>query len=105
MKRRRTFTRDFKLEVLRACESGKSKAQVSREYEIHPTLINRWEKEYREDPDHAFQGRGNTYKAEARVAELETLVGRLYAENALFKKVTTSLEKRLSELRKGGLSK
>ena len=105
MKRRRTFTQEFKLEVLRACESGKTKAQVSREYEIHPTLINRWEKEYREDPDNAFQGRGNTYKTEARVAELETLVGKLYSENAFLKKVTTNLEKRLSDLRKEGQQK
>ena len=32
MKIRRTYTREFKLKVLRECENGKGKAQLSREH-------------------------------------------------------------------------
>lgn len=35
----RRFTRDFKLQVLREIETGKSIAQAPREHEIHPNLI------------------------------------------------------------------
>jgi len=36
---------------------------------------------------------GNQYKDDARIAEFERLVGKLYAENAFLKKVLSSLEK------------
>jgi len=50
MKIRRTYTREFKLKVLHECENGKGKAQLSREHGLDPSLISRWEKEFREDP-------------------------------------------------------
>ena len=81
MKQRRTYTREFKLKILRECENGKGKAQLSREHGSHPSLINRWEEEYRKDPDNAFSGHGKTYKEDARIGELERVIGQLYAEN------------------------
>ena len=53
MKQRRTYTQEFKLKVLRECENGKGKAQLSREHGLHPPLINKWEEEYRKDPENA----------------------------------------------------
>mgnify|MGYP003561655940 CR=1 FL=1 len=32
--KRRTFTREFKLQVIREVEAGKSQAQVAREYQV-----------------------------------------------------------------------
>jgi len=100
MKTRRIFTRNFKLSVLRELESGKNVAQLSRENNLHPSLIARWKKEHQNDPKNAFQGNGNTYKDSARIAELEKLIGRLYAENSLLKKALTNLELHLQEQRK-----
>lgn len=97
---RRRYTRDFKLSVLRELESGKSLAQLSREHEIYPSLISKWKTVYLEDPKGAFQGNGNTYKEKARIAELERIVGQLYAENAFLKKTLSHLETRLQEQRK-----
>ena len=90
MKRRRQYTRDFKIGVIREVESGKTLAQVSRENEIHPSLVVKWKKEYFRDPENAFRGNGRAYKEQARMAELERLVGQLYAE--VFKKALTILE-------------
>ena len=84
MKRRRQYTRDFKIGVIREVESGKTLAQVSRENGISPLLIVKWRKQYFDDPENAFRG-NETYK-NARIAELERMVGRLYAENELLKK-------------------
>jgi len=45
MKRRRTYTRDFKISVIKEVESGKTLAHVSRENEIHPSLVVKWKKD------------------------------------------------------------
>ena len=96
-RRRRTFKREFKIKVLREIENGKSQAQVCREYDLHPVSVAKWKKEYKKYPDTAFKGSGNLYKEDAKVAELERLVGRLYAENEFLKKALNTLEKRAQE--------
>ena len=103
MKTRRHYTREFKIAVVRDLEMGKSLAQVSRENEIHPSLVLRWKTEYFGNPEKAFSGNGRVYKDQARMAELERLVGRLYAENEFFKKALGTLESRIQEERKRGL--
>ena len=100
MKKRRTYSREFKISVLHELESGKTKAQLSREHGIDHSLISRWQEEYLQDPDNASSGQGNTYKPSAKVAEYERLVGQIYAENALLKKALKALEQRLQEERK-----
>jgi transposase len=87
--------------VVREIESEKSLAQVSRENGIHPSLVVKWKQEYLANPENAFSGNGRVYKEQARMAELERLVGRLYAENEFFKKKALSpLESRIQEERK-----
>jgi transposase len=100
MKTRRQYTRDFKIAVVREIEMGKSLAQVSRENGIHPSLIVKWKNEYFENPEKAFSGNGRVYKDQARMAELERLVGRLYAENEFLKKALRTLESRIQEERR-----
>jgi transposase len=80
---RRRFTREFKLQVVREVEAGKTLAQAAREYQVHPTLIVRWRKEHLQYAEQAFLGNGHLYKADARIAELERMVGQLTMENAL----------------------
>jgi transposase len=100
MKRnRRTFSKEFKISVLREIESGTKQAEVCRKYDLHPVLVNQWRKVYEKYPDTAFKGKGNLYKEDARIAELERLVGKLYAENAFLKKALSILEKRTMEER------
>ncbi len=96
-KTRRKYTREFKISIIRELESGKNLAELSRENNLHPTLISRWRLEYQKDPDFAFSGNGNTYKEAARNQELERLVGKLYAENEFLKKALSFLEKRVQE--------
>ncbi len=70
---RRKHTREFKISIIRELESGKNLAELSRENNLHPTLISRWRLEYQKDPDSAFSGNGNTYKEAARNQELERM--------------------------------
>ena len=97
MKSRKKFTKEFKISVLRELENSKTAAQLCREHDIHPTMLSKWKKEYKENPEIAFSGNGNTSNPEARLAESERLIGQLYAENTFLKKVLTSLETKLKE--------
>jgi transposase len=92
--KRRQFTREFKLQVVREVEAGKPPAQVAREYQVHPTVLRRWQQEHQHYAERAFAGQGHSYKEEARIAELERLVGQLTLENALLKKALLRLEAR-----------
>lgn len=87
------FSKEFKLEVLRELDSGKSVTQVCRERDLKSDLIYRWQHEFRKDPEKAFSGKGNAWTIEAKNAELERLVGQLYAENRLLKKVLERLQR------------
>jgi len=100
---RKKFTRDYKLLVLSELDSGKTTAEVSRVHEVHPNVISRWRREYRNNPKDAFAGKGNTYKMEAKLAEKDRLIGRLYAENELLKKAISNLrEIRPQQKRRSG---
>ena len=56
--KRRTFTREFKLQVIREVEAGKSQAQVAREYQVSDNTISKWRRGLRKYKERAFVGRG-----------------------------------------------
>lgn len=85
-KTRQRYNRDFKISVLVELDAGKPLAQVAREYGIHPSLPCRWKTELAENPEKAFRGNGNKYKDQARIAELEQLLGHAHAKIELLKK-------------------
>jgi len=97
--RRRRFTKEFKVSVLRELKEGKTAAQVSREHALHPAMVRKWKQEYKDNPETAFSGHGNACSSEAKVAEREQLIGQLYAENAFLKKALSALERKLDEIR------
>ena len=92
--KRRELTREFKLKVVAEVEAGKPMAQAAREHQLNPNTVAKWRKQLRKYPDTAFAGRGTAYTDEARVAELERMVGRLTMENDLLKKALQSLNRR-----------
>lgn len=99
MKSRKKFTKESKISILRELENSKNAAQVCREHDIHPSMLSKWKREYKDDPETAFSGNGKISKPEAKLAESERLIGQLYAENAFLKKVLTRLEMKLKEHR------
>jgi len=90
---RRNYSKDFKLQVIREIEAGtKTAAQASREYQIKDNLIYSWLSQYRKNSNNAFVGKGNIGSSEAKIAELERLVGRLTMENELLKKALAQIK-------------
>jgi len=92
MKTRRTFSREFKMGILRELEL-RSPAEVSREHEIHPVLLSIWKKDFRENPEKAFSGRGKLWKSEAEIENYKRMIAELYAENDFLKKTSAKLQK------------
>ena len=95
--KRRIFTKDFKMQVIRQVQAGKSIAQAAREHELHPNLIAKWQKLNEQYAQNAFQGNGHAYTEDAKVAELERLIGQLTIENSLLKKVLAFQEHQRKE--------
>ncbi|MEK6829913.1 MAG: transposase [Nanoarchaeota archaeon] len=96
MRKRREFTRDFKLSVLSELNVKKA-AEVCKEHNIHPVLLSKWKKDFNQDPFKAFNGKGNLWKAEAEVEKYKRLVGELYAEIDFLKKTTKKLQELKAE--------
>ncbi len=89
---RRQFSKEFKLQVLRELEAGSSIAQTARQHQLHPNLIRKWREQYARYADRAFAGKGHAFTDDAKIAELERLIGQLTIENAFLKKVLSKLE-------------
>jgi transposase len=98
-KTRRRYDRAFKISVVAELESGKPLAQIAREHCIHPALPTRWRDELAENPEKAFRGNGNQYKDQARIAELERLLGQVHVEIELLKKAFAMTQKKVREER------
>jgi transposase-like protein len=93
--KRRQFTKEFKLRVLREIEEGKSSAQAAREHQVSPNLIYKWKKEKEALGEGAFPGNGVVaVTEESKIAELERLIGQMTVENAFLKRVLRRLEAR-----------
>lgn len=90
--KRRQFTKDFKLQVIREIEAGETLAQAAREHQLHPNTIIKWRKLHQQYAGRAFAGNGSAYTDEARIAQLERKIGQLTMENDLLKKALLRLE-------------
>jgi transposase-like protein len=87
MVQRRTFSAEFKTKVVLELLSGKkSLTEASREYEIKDTVLSRWKQEFLERAGEIFEQPKDIQDKDARMAELERMVGRLSMQVELSKK-------------------
>ncbi len=96
---RRQFTPEFKHQIVQELET-KSLSEVCRTYNIHPSTVSGWRNDHDRDPTGAFKGHGRLWKPEAKVAQLERLLGQKILELELLKKTYESLKERQAEERK-----
>ena len=92
--RRRQFSRDFTFQVLREIEAGNALAQAAREHQLNPNTITNWRRRHQQYGEEAFQGNGDAYTQESRIAELERVLGQLTMGNALLRRAPSKLETR-----------
>ena len=98
--KRRLFSKEFKKDVVLQADQ-RSVAEVCRENDILPTLINRWKREYCSNPSGAFSGKGQLWKDDAKIARYERLIGQLYDQVELLKKALEKFQQLRGEEKKG----
>ena len=82
---KRTYSREYKLEAIRLYEtSGKSMSEVERELGITAYLLSKWVKQFQEEEQSAFPGKGNARDEEIRVLKREVEI--LRQEREILKK-------------------
>ena len=91
--KRRVFSKDFKLQVIGEADQGVSISELNRRYELSGSMIEKWRRQFRQDPANPFPGKGSRDSDKAKMAEMERLIGRQAIEIDFLK----NLLKRLKE--------
>ena len=87
-RKRRSFSTEFKAQVVLELIAGKkSLLEASREYGIKDTVLSRWKQEFVAKASQMFEQPQAVQEKEARIAELERMVGKLTMQIELQKKV------------------
>lgn len=87
---RRNFSAEFKAQVVLELISGqKGLMAASREYNIKDTVLSRWKQEFVGKASQVFEQPQEVQEKEARIAELERMVGKLTMQIELQKKVAS----------------
>ena len=86
--RKRVYTKEFKFNVVTEIESGiKTRAQITREYELSEGLVSKWVQTYRNNPKEAFSGNtSELQRLKSQISQLESALGRKTLEVDILKK-------------------
>lgn len=86
-KRRRTYSREFKLDAVRLAEtSDESMAQIERNLGITEGCLRKWRSRLAADGESAFPGHGNLPRDQERVRQLERQLEIVRQERDILKK-------------------
>ena len=84
--KRRKFTSAFKAQVaIAALKERESLAELSKRYEIHPTVISKWKIEFLEKSSGVFDNKSDREPG-VDPEKLYTKIGQLEVENDFLKK-------------------
>lgn len=98
---KRQFSKEFKLSVIKELETKKL-GEVCRVHNLHPSTVSGWRKDYESNPKDAFNGHGNIWKDDARIAQYERIIGQQCVEIAFLKKVYERLKQQIVEEKREG---
>lgn len=92
MKKRRQFTPEFKARVVLDILTGvQSQAEACRKHGLGPNLIALWKTVFLEKSHMVFDGDSARSAEQARIADLEQVLGRMTLENEILKKASSRL--------------
>ena len=92
-RKKRFFSKEFKLQIIQEADSGISVGELSRKYELGPSMIARWRRQMNGSQANPFPGKGSRNTEKARIEKLERIIGRQTIEIEFLK----SLIQRLKE--------
>jgi transposase len=86
-KKRKTYSAEFKMEAVRLItEKGYSIAEASRNLGIEYSVLRRWKKQFTDDPENAFPGKGKLKADDERLRQLQRELQRVKEERDILKK-------------------
>lgn len=92
MRKRRQFTPEFKAQVVLDVLTGRTTpAEACRQHRLSPNLLATWKAAFLERAPAVFQADDRRDEDQARIAELERLLGRMAVEAEILKKASTLL--------------
>ena len=92
MQKRRQFTPEFKARIVLDVLTGvQSQAEACRKHGLSPNLLALWKTTFLERAHTVFASDASRTAEQARIAELEQVLGRIALENEILKKVSRRL--------------
>jgi transposase len=86
---RRTFTDEFKQQIVQLYLNGKPRQEIIREYNLNPSSIDRWVKQSRETG--SFKEKDNRSPEENELIRLRKELKQLLMENDILKQAALIL--------------
>lgn len=92
--KRRSFTREFKIETVQMLTStDTSVVQAAEDLGIHPNTLYKWVRQYGERPEDAFPGKGRQASEAEQIRQLQRENQRLRTERDILKKAMAIFSK------------
>lgn len=87
VRRRRTYTREFKLEAVWLSEESELPvSEVARELGLHRNVLYSWRRQFLEDGPEVFPGQGKLRESDEEVRQLRRELARVREERDILKK-------------------
>lgn len=91
---RRRFSVEFKREaVLLILDGSRSPTEVARELDINVNMLHNWRRQYLDDQDNAFPGKGNLKPEDAEFRRLRRELEEVKLERDILKKALAIFSK------------
>jgi len=86
-RKRKNYSREFKIEAVRLItDRGYSIAEASRNLGIEYSVLRRWKKQFENDPNFAFPGKGKLKPQDEEMRQLKRKLERVTQERDILKK-------------------
>ena len=96
MTKRKSYTKEFKLEAIRLLESSdKTGTEIARELGLRRNMLYKWLDEHKSKGIDAFKGSGRPITSDSTVNDLKRENERLKEENEILKKAATYFAREL----------
>jgi transposase len=92
-RQRKRYDSEFKREAVRLVLSGRTVSDVADGLGIHPNVLSRWKREYLENQDSAFPGKGYLKPEEQKIKDLERKLRDVTEERDILKKAVAIFSK------------
>jgi len=94
-KTRRRYTREFKQEAVQLVYRREGKiTEVADSLGIHPNNLQRWVREYEDDPTHSFPGNGRLRQPDEEIRQLKRQLREVEEERDILKKALAVFSKK-----------